>query len=71
MCTRFERPNPVPSAEGEILPNQSNKAVTRRDFMKSAVTTGVVMGAGVHSWAAETRSGDMIYRTLGRTGEKV
>ncbi|HWN94127.1 MAG TPA: aldo/keto reductase [Methylomirabilota bacterium] len=26
---------------------------------------------GAHSWAAESRRGEMIYRTLGRTGERV
>jgi len=35
------------------------------------MATGVAVGAGAHAWAAETRSGDMIYRTLGRTGERV
>src|SRR3954462_7288801 len=44
--------------------------VSRRDFEKiAAAGTAAVASAG--SWAAETRSGDMIYRQLGRTGEKV
>ncbi|MCL5099216.1 MAG: aldo/keto reductase [Candidatus Omnitrophica bacterium] len=29
------------------------------------------MGVGAHAWAAESESGDMLYRTLGRTGVKV
>ncbi|MEO7676001.1 MAG: aldo/keto reductase [Verrucomicrobiota bacterium] len=35
-----------------------------------AVATGVVAGVAPHSFAEETKDG-MIYRTLGRTGEKV
>jgi aryl-alcohol dehydrogenase-like predicted oxidoreductase len=46
-------------------------AVTRRDFVRSLMTTGLAVGVGAHSWAAESKSGDMLYRTLGRTGEKV
>src|ERR1044072_2727306 len=45
--------------------------LTRRDFVKSAVATGLVAGVIPHAWGAETRSGNMIYRQLGRTGEKV
>src|ERR1041384_1429049 len=44
---------------------------TRRDFVKSIATTSVAVGLGASAWAAETKSGDMLYRTLGRTGEKV
>lgn len=45
--------------------------LSRREFMKSVVAAGVVAGAGAAGWAAETKTGDMIYRVLGRTGEKV
>src|SRR4051794_25720355 len=45
--------------------------VSRRQFVRTALATGVALGAGSHSWGAETRTGDMIYRQLGRTGEKV
>jgi aryl-alcohol dehydrogenase-like predicted oxidoreductase len=45
--------------------------LTRREFTKTTVAAGLAFGAGAHAWAAETRSGDMIYRTLGRTGEKI
>ena len=45
--------------------------VTRRNFVKLTVATSVAVGAGAHSWAAETKSGEMIYRTLGRTGQRV
>jgi aryl-alcohol dehydrogenase-like predicted oxidoreductase len=43
----------------------------RRDFVKLTVATGLAVGAGAHAFAAESRSGDMVYRTLGRTGERV
>ena len=46
-------------------------AVSRRDFMKIAVAAGVVAGAAPKVWSAESKTGDMIYRILGRTGEKV
>lgn len=44
---------------------------TRREFVKSIAVSGVAVGLGARAWAAETRTGDMIYRTLGRTGEKI
>ncbi len=46
-------------------------SMNRRDFMQSIVTTGIAAGVGAHTHAAETKTGEMIYRTLGRTGEKV
>ena len=50
---------------------ESDAGVTRREFVKLAAATGVAVGVGVRGWGAETRSGDMVYRTLGRTGERV
>src|ERR1043166_3964473 len=44
--------------------------LNRREFLKAALATGVVVGAGPQAWPAESK-GDMPYRTLGRTGEKV
>lgn len=44
---------------------------SRREFVRSVAATGLALGAGAHALAAETRSGDMLYRPLGRTGEKV
>src|SRR5713226_2665789 len=44
--------------------------VTRREFVKTAVAAGMVASTGA-TWAEETRKGEMIYRTLGRTGEQV
>jgi aryl-alcohol dehydrogenase-like predicted oxidoreductase len=39
--------------------------------MQSIAATGIAVGVGTPAWSAETKSGGMIYRTLGRTGEKV
>jgi predicted aldo/keto reductase-like oxidoreductase len=50
---------------------EHSAGVSRRDFVKSAVAAGLLAGAGQHTWAAEDRAGDMIYRQLGRTGVKV
>lgn len=44
--------------------------VSRRKFVKMAVATGVAVGVSGPTWA-EDKKGEMIYRTLGRTGEKV
>jgi aryl-alcohol dehydrogenase-like predicted oxidoreductase len=43
--------------------------MTRRDFLKAAAATGLLTGT-VPAWAAEVEGG-MLYRRLGRTGEKV
>src|SRR5437867_1733947 len=45
--------------------------VTRRDFVQSMAVAGMAVGVGSASWAAETKTGDMIYRILGRTGQKI
>lgn len=44
---------------------------TRRDFVKSIASAGIAVSLATPAWAAETKSGTMLYRTLGRTGEKV
>lgn len=49
----------------------NSEGVSRRDFVKIAAAGTVALGAGAESLAQETRSGDMIYRQLGRTGQKV
>lgn len=49
----------------------ANRGLSRRDFVKSVAATGVAVSLGAPAWSAESKSGDMIYRTLGRTGEKV
>lgn len=56
--------NPSPAAAG-------SSGLTRRDFVKFAVATGISMTAASPSLAAETKSNGMQYRNLGRTGEKV
>ena len=48
-----------------------NDSLTRRQFVKSVAATSVALSVGTYSWAAEEKKGDMIYRTLGRTSEKV
>lgn len=45
--------------------------LTRRDFVQSLALTGAAVSLGAPAWAAESQSGGMTYRTLGRTGEKV
>lgn len=52
-------------------PAGGDQDMTRRDFVKSIAATGVAVGLGDQTWAAESKSGDMFYRVLGRTGEKV
>jgi aryl-alcohol dehydrogenase-like predicted oxidoreductase len=56
-----------------IHPSSNNcpSGLSRREFVRSLMTTGLAVGVGAHTWAAESKSGDMLYRTLGRTGEKV
>jgi predicted aldo/keto reductase-like oxidoreductase len=48
-----------------------NASLTRRDFVKSSIAAGLVAGVGGQGWAAETHQGEMLYRTFGRTGEKI
>jgi uncharacterized protein len=50
--------------------DRADAAVTRREFAASAITAACVLGVGRSAWAGETK-GEMPYRTLGRTGEKV
>jgi predicted aldo/keto reductase-like oxidoreductase len=45
--------------------------ITRREFVKWGVATGLALGAGARLLGAETATADMPYRPLGRTGEKV
>jgi aryl-alcohol dehydrogenase-like predicted oxidoreductase len=54
----------------EPVKHANHRGLTRREFVKLAVATSVVVGAGPQIWAAEKKS-DMPYRLLGRTGEKV
>jgi len=47
-----------------------NNGVTRRAFLATTLATGAVLTAGVPAWADEVK-GEMPYRTLGKTGQKV
>jgi len=51
--------------------SNSQSSLSRRDFVRSVASAGLAVSVGARAWAAETKSGDMLYRTLGRTGEKV
>ncbi len=53
------------------LSNEKLNGLNRRDFVRSLATAGLAVGVSARAWAAESKSGDMLYRTLGRTGEKV
>src|SRR5947199_9368039 len=44
--------------------------MTRREFVQAVATSGIGVSAGAHALAAERKAGEMIYRPLGRTGEK-
>jgi predicted aldo/keto reductase-like oxidoreductase len=49
-----------------------NNKLNRRTFMRLTATSTLATGlAGAHAWADQTKSGDMIYRTLGSTGARV
>src|SRR5687768_9681459 len=68
MCQRHLEP--------EILfdpPTASNPRadLNRREFVRRTAAAGIAFTAGNLTFGAETRSGDMLMRTLGRTGEKV
>jgi predicted aldo/keto reductase-like oxidoreductase len=49
----------------------SRSSLSRRDFVRSLATASLAVGVSARAWTAETRSGDMLYRTLGQTGEKI
>src|SRR5688500_14964318 len=51
--------------------NEEVTPVSRRDFVKAAAAGAAAVGAGAEIFAAESRQGDMLFRELGRTGEKV
>jgi predicted oxidoreductase len=54
----------------EFQESKKDAAVTRREFLELAIATTLVASVGQSSWAGETK-GEMPYRTLGRTEEKV
>jgi aryl-alcohol dehydrogenase-like predicted oxidoreductase len=50
--------------------SKSHHPLTRREFVKLAVATGIVASAGSTGWAAEAGN-EIPRRALGRTGEKI
>jgi len=50
--------------------NSHRTELNRREFVTITAASGVALATGA-AWAQESREGDMIYRTLGATGEKV
>jgi len=53
-----------------LLASESLGSLNRRDFLRATVAATVAMTTMPQAWAAEMK-GDIPYRTLGRTGEKV
>ena len=53
--------------------NNQEKNYTRRQFIQQSalLSAGVLLAAGSNSLLAESSDDGMIYRTLGRTGERV
>ena len=51
-----------------MFPYMDTNAYTRRDFVKLTAAAGIAVGT---SALAAEKHGDMPYRVLGRTGEKV
>jgi aryl-alcohol dehydrogenase-like predicted oxidoreductase len=67
----FEDGNGGHESRGGNSESGKRSAITRREFVQSIAATGMAAGVGMPAWAAETKAGEMIYRTLGRTGERV
>jgi aryl-alcohol dehydrogenase-like predicted oxidoreductase len=51
-------------------PIKSHRSLSRREFVKLAVASGIVASAGSSGWAAEAAD-EIPRRPLGRTGEKI
>ena len=51
-----------------FVEQKTNAELNRRQFLKTAIVSGVALGAGSPALAGETK-GEMPYRALGRTGE--
>lgn len=54
----------------EPINSKSNRTLTRREFVKLTVVTGIAASAAPSVWAAEAEN-EIPRRPLGRTGEKV
>jgi predicted aldo/keto reductase-like oxidoreductase len=68
MCQRQVEPEIL---SDPIVSGKMRADFSRREFVRRTTAAGIAITAGVHAFGAETRSGDMLIRTLGRTGEKV
>src|SRR5438105_58012 len=68
---RFKNRVRAGQSRRQTAATDNNRGINRRDFVQSVVATGIGVGVGAEAWAAETKTGEMPYRTLGRTGEKV
>jgi predicted aldo/keto reductase-like oxidoreductase len=55
----------------KIEKQSMGRGLTRRKFMKLSAATLATSALAGHTWADEEKNDDMIYRTLGSTGEKV
>ena len=55
---------------GEAAQDQQGGGVTRRTFLEMGVAATLAAGSERIAWAAEAK-GEVPWRTLGRTGEKV
>ena len=54
----------------DVADNETDTQLSRREFV--AVATGLVAGSSTHdTQAAEIKRGDMLYRELGRTGQRI
>jgi predicted aldo/keto reductase-like oxidoreductase len=49
----------------------SGNEITRREFVKLTVASSITVGVGANVWAADEMKGEIPYRALGRTGEKI
>jgi len=57
-------------AETQQSPVSCVSPLTRREFISATLVAGIAVGVAGKAWSAESKD-EMIYRTLGRTGEKV
>jgi aryl-alcohol dehydrogenase-like predicted oxidoreductase len=53
-----------------VTASTSDAGLTRREFLRLSIAAGLLLSAGGPGWAADNK-GQIPYRILGRTGEKV
>jgi aryl-alcohol dehydrogenase-like predicted oxidoreductase len=66
----MERSNKITALRSQLASGETSGEVTRRDFLRLTVATTVALTTLPQVLAAE-KKGDIPYRTLGRTGEKI